>query len=109
MIECPFATGFAPKHIPQFWESYKKREKGEEKKKKTIIYPGRGKKNILYQSKMAEHIKFKFQTYTHCSQQKALPTPTAYSGNTQSSKMLEQACKDSSSWELARKKSRDIW
>lgn len=30
---------------------------------------------------MAEHIKFKFQAYTHCSQQKALPTIDSLFGN----------------------------
>lgn len=53
---------------------------------------------------MAENIKFKFQTCTHCSQQKTLPTQTAYLGNTQSSKTLAQIHIDFLSLELEEKK-----
>lgn len=53
---------------------------------------------------MAENIKFKFQTCTHCSQQKTLPTQTAYLGNTQSSKTLAQIHIDFLSLELDEKK-----
>lgn len=57
---------------------------------------------------MVENIKFKFQTCTHCSQQKTLPTQTAYLGNTQSSKILVQICIDFLSLKLDGKKPGDI-
>lgn len=53
---------------------------------------------------MTKDMKFKFQTCTHCSQQKALPIQTAYLGNIHSSKVLEQICVDFLSLKLERKK-----
>lgn len=106
MISFPFTTGFAQKSHSTVLRAPKKQK--NLRKKMTIFYTGRGKEKKFFNLRWLKTSDLNSRLVTYCSQQKTPPTQTAYLGNTQSSKILEQVCVYRLSLESDRKKPGDI-